>query len=811
MSKTPCRILLLTLGLTMFGCGQSAPDKKGGSSSTPTATGDAGKSGGSATAQTSTGTTAGSTTDSNASSSAASAAEVWTYLGDDVVGLAVIHPRRLSEWPLFKLAEETGVVEGLFYDRSILEVLGLQPKEIERLTVVIDQAEVDKGVAASGLNEEPKKVSVGQARNQLKQLGLAFYNYHEVNLGFPRHDGSTDGEKVGLSWRVHLLPYLEEAALYNEFKFDEAWDSEHNKSLIEKMPAIFQSPGVTDAGKTAFHVFTGKGTAFDGDKGKSVRDFTDGTSNTILAVLAGADTAEIWTKPGGLAFDPTAPAKSLGTIPEPTFMALLADGSVHTIPTAVDPTTLANLIQISDGNVLGDFSASPTQGSEPDRPVPALIAQLVKPADRKAIIEKLIPQPAEALREHMKKFNLTLPSPKEETYEGQTLTHDGHFAIWFPNDTTFVLGSIDGVKKAIAAKKSGKPGAQKLVSQLNDGADLALVIDTASQAKLVEKAMENAPPVPGIGLAPQVHLVTLHINLTGKSKGSLLALAATLADDAAATMLVDLAQGFLDLGKQSLDEIPVPPVLSDDEKAAVKMVLDMARSATLSKDGSKVEFLVSVPKGLDNLPKLLKPALEKAQATAKAQKRLNNLKQIALAFHNYHDQFRSFPAAGHGAQSETALSWRVHLLPLLDAGPLYAEFKMDEPWDSEHNKKLIAKMPEIFKTEGVKDPGKTAFHVFTGPGSPFADDKAPGLVSISDGTSNTILAVEAGPDTAEIWTKPGGLDFDPKNPIKALGQLTEEIFRVVMCDGSARSIPKTIKPDTLRKLIQAADGEPVEF
>jgi len=120
-------------------------------------------------------------------------------------------------------------------------------------------------------------------------------------------------------------------------------------------------------------------------------------------------------------------------------------------------------------------------------------------------------------------------------------------------------------------------------------------------------------------------------------------------------------------------------------------------------------------------------------------------------------------------------------------------------------------MPEIFKTEGVKDPGKTAIHVFTGPGSPFADDKAPGLFSITDGTSNTILAVEAGPDTAEIWTKPGGLDFDPKNPIKALGQLTEDIFRVVMCDGSARSIPKTIKPDTLRKLIQAADGEPVEF
>jgi len=647
----------------MFGCGQSPPEKKGGgSTSTPAATGDAGKPGGSGTAQGLTGTPAASTTDSKAPSLTASAAEVWTFLGDDVVGLAVVHPRRLSEWPLFKLAEETGVVENLFYDRSMLEVLGLKPKEIERLTVVIDQSEVDKGVAASGLDSEPGKVPVGQVKNQLKQVGLAFHNYHDVFRSFPRHDGNGEGDKVGLSWRVHLLPFLDQGALYQEFHLDEAWDSEHNKSLVEKMPATFMSPGVTEAGKTAFHVFTGKDTPFDGDKGKPIRDFTDGTSNTILAVLAGADTAEIWTKPGGLAFDPAAPAKALGTIPEATFMALFADGSVHSVPTMVEPMTLANLIQINDGNVIGDFSAGPAHGSEPHRPVPALIAQLVKPADRKAIIEKLIPPVSDADREQMKQFGTTPVLPTEESYEGQTLTHDGHFAIWFPNDTTFVLGSIDGIKKAIAAKKSGKPGAQKLVSQLDDGADLAVAIDTASQAKLVEKAMATAPPVPGIGLAPQVHLVTLHINLTGKSKGNLLALAATLADDAAATMLVDLAQGFLDLGKQSLDEIPVPPVLSDDEKAAVKMVLDTARSATLTKDGSKVEFLVSVPKGLDNLPKMLKPALEKAQAAANARKRMNNLKQIALAFHNYHDAYRSFPGAGHGAGSQTALSWRVHLL-----------------------------------------------------------------------------------------------------------------------------------------------------
>ena len=109
------------------------------------------------------------------------------------------------------------------------------------------------------------------------------------------------------------------------------------------------------------------------------------------------------------------------------------------------------------------------------------------------------------------------------------------------------------------------------------------------------------------------------------------------------------------------------------------------------------------------------------------------------------------------------------------------------------------------------DAGKTSLHVFTGPGAPFAKDQAPGLASITDGTSNTILIVEAGPDTAAIWTQPGGLDFDPKDPLKALGELSADTFRVAMCDGSVRSLQKTIGLETLRKLIQSADGEPVEF
>ena len=77
------------------------------------------------------------------------------------------------------------------------------------------------------------------------------------------------------------------------------------------------------------------------------------------------------------------------------------------------------------------------------------------------------------------------------------------------------------------------------------------------------------------------------------------------------------------------------------------------------------------------------------------------MKQIALAMHNFHDTHRSFPAAFKvDEEKKPLLSWRVELLPFLEQGELYKQFKHDEPWDSEHNKKLIAKMPQVFAVPG---------------------------------------------------------------------------------------------------------------
>lgn len=703
------------------------------------------------------------------------------FLPDDVVGLVVMHPRRITEWPMYRSFQAAGLMKDI--DKQ-LESVKIKPEAIERATLVIDQSSVAKAAGAAGVDVETAEPTGAeaksrQAKNNLKQLGLAFHNYHSVYNSFPRADGDGEGTKTGLSWRVHLLPLIEQSELYEQFHLDEPWDSEHNKTLIEKMPAAFESPGVTEAGKTAVHVFAGEGTPFNGDKGISLADITDGSSNTILSVVAGADTADIWTKPGGLKFDADAPKKALGDVGD-TFLVLMCDGSVHPISKEIDDLTLAHLIQLNDGKAV-DFARE--RQSEP-APFPTVILTLATAADRAAIVESI------------------LKTAEEESYEGQTVYKNDSGAVCFVDDKTVLCGTLDAVKQMIATHKAGNAGSSDIAGQLESSADISLVFDLKSQSALMgQAAMLN----PMLGLLQQIQSVALQVNVTGNSGDKLIELVATALDDQIAGALSKLASDGLAQGKQTLASIPLG---EDVDKSLQDMVREIVRSAEIRNNGDRIEFLIPVPEGFDTLPKLLEPAMKKAASAAVEMNRQNKLKQIGLAFHNHHDTHGKLPGAGRSANDKDGLSWRVHLLPWLDQLELYNEFNLDEPWDSETNKALIEKMPDMFKFDDATPAGKTSVHLFTGTGTPFDKDQTPKFAEFTDGLSNTILAVVAGPATAEIWTKPGGLELDPENPVKTLGNIGQT-FLVLLGDGAVRSISKSIDLDTLRRLIQFADGEAV--
>jgi hypothetical protein len=186
-----------------------------------------------------------------------------------------------------------------------------------------------------------------------------------------------------------------------------------------------------------------------------------------------------------------------------------------------------------------------------------------------------------------------------------------------------------------------------------------------------------------------------------------------------------------------------------------------------------------------------------------------SLKQLLLAFHNYHDTNGRADAAITDPDGKPLLSWRVALLPYFEEDNLFRQFKQDEPWDSEHNKKFIEKMPKIFEIDGVTaKPGYTHYRTFVGASASWAFDRPARIpASFPDGTSNTVIMVQAAEPV--VWTKPDELPFDGKQAVKPLLLFRDGRTVVGLADGSARIVRDTVTEAIWKLLIDPADGQPI--
>lgn len=196
-----------------------------------------------------------------------------------------------------------------------------------------------------------------------------------------------------------------------------------------------------------------------------------------------------------------------------------------------------------------------------------------------------------------------------------------------------------------------------------------------------------------------------------------------------------------------------------------------------------------------------------AQAAAR-QKSFNNLRQLAIAFHNYNDTYGHLPPATVVSKDGKPLySWRVAILPFIEEDNLYKQFKLDEPWDSANNKKLLDHMPKVYApvVGKPKEKNTTHYQVVVGGEAMFQGQKKTRLVDVTDGLSNTLMIVEA--EEPVPWSKPADLTYDPKKPLPKFGGLFEGGFSAVFGDGSVKFIKTDNDEQLLRAVITRSLGE----
>lgn len=235
------------------------------------------------------------------------------------------------------------------------------------------------------------------------------------------------------------------------------------------------------------------------------------------------------------------------------------------------------------------------------------------------------------------------------------------------------------------------------------------------------------------------------------------------------------------------------------------------QEAKVTRKNNQVTLTTSLSKeGTAELIAKILPAIRQSRVTARRSQAKKNLKKILLALHNYHNVYSHFPPAlVLGPDGKTPHSWRVELLPYLGQAELYNSYRMNEPWDSANNKKVLSKMPAVFRNS--KDKGTTnnsSYFAVVGKNTLFGNKAGLNMRDVTDGTINTIAVVEAKRDIP--WTKPEDIQYDGKK-LPKFGGFFQGGYHVGLGDGSVRFITEKLDQNALKHLLIINDGNEVKF
>jgi len=368
----------------------------------------------------------------------------------------------------------------------------------------------------------------------------------------------------------------------------------------------------------------------------------------------------------------------------------------------------------------------------------------------------------------------------------------------------FQMVKGDGVVLAapppvLARLKTARPAARPdLAAALTVGRESGMVVAVAPPAdtrKVIEEAIPRLPGAAGNG---PVTVLTRGLSWAALTFDTTPKVAAGLTVQAADPVAAKEIDGIL---KSVVKAAAAGPADASEIKA---IGVSLAPLVTTAIDGERVILRLDA----DRIDATLPGAAAAVRAAANARS-LRNMKDIAIAIHNYYSAYDRFPADITDKAGKPILSWRVAVLPYMHAGDLYKQLRLDEPWDSEHNKKLVDKIPAQFVSPHQKSPrGTTTYLAPSGDGyflTPGVKNRK--FNDLPDGSSNTLMLVEVADELAAPWTKPGDWQPDKTDLLKGLLGHLPDRFNAGFVDGYARAIRKSIDPKDLKALLTIAGNE----
>jgi prepilin-type processing-associated H-X9-DG protein len=214
-------------------------------------------------------------------------------------------------------------------------------------------------VSALDGGREPVSGHRNQCSNNLRQICLALHAYHQRYGSFPPAYVADASGKPLYSWRLLILPQLDNDNLFRQIRSDEAWDGPNNAKVTKTPMAVFACPSDIHSPKpspapTSYIAVVGPHTAWSDATPRKLSDFKN-PSHTIL-VIEIANSRIQWTEPRDLYIGqmPMAVNPKIGqgiSSDHPGGVnAVFADGSVHFIPDTIDPKKLAELLDLDGCN-----------------------------------------------------------------------------------------------------------------------------------------------------------------------------------------------------------------------------------------------------------------------------------------------------------------------------------------------------------------------------------------------------------------------------------------------------------------------------